>query len=68
MKVKGRIIAINDNLMTIKVYKVKRFQQNSDTVQADIQNAQFEQGSRADLRQDAFVEVILSTVIIFVFG
>jgi len=54
--------------MTIKVYKVKRFQQNSDTVQADIQNAQFEQGSRADLRQDAFVEVILSTVIIFVFG
>jgi len=41
--------------MTIKVYKVKRFQQNSDTVQADIQNAQFEQGSRANLRQNAFI-------------
>ena len=56
-KVKGRIIAINDNLITIKVYKAKRFQLNSDTVQADIQNAQFEHGNRADLRQDAFVEV-----------
>ena len=56
-KVKGRITAINDNLITIKVYKAKRFQLNSDTVQADIQNAQFEHGSRADLRQDALVEI-----------
>jgi hypothetical protein len=56
-KVKGRITAINTNLITIKVYKVKRFQPNSDTVQADIQNAQFEHGSRADLRQNAFIEV-----------
>jgi len=57
VEVKGQIMAISDNLLTIKVFETEHFQPGGDTVQADIQNAQFEHGDRTDLRQNALVEI-----------
>ena len=56
-KVKGEIIAINDHLITIKPYKMKGIPLNNDTVQADIQNAEFEDGNHTHLRQHAFLKI-----------
>ncbi len=57
VEVKGQIMAINDNILTIKVFETEHFQPGGNTVEADIQNAQFEHGNRADLRQNALVEI-----------
>jgi Ca2+-binding EF-hand superfamily protein len=57
VEVKGQIMAINDNLLTIKVFETEHFQPGGNTVEADIQNAQFEHGNRTDLHQNALVEI-----------
>ncbi len=56
-EVKGQIVAINDNLIIIKVSKVEHVQLNGNIVQADIQYAQIEDGNRASLHLNAVVEV-----------
>jgi len=57
VEVKGQIMAINDNILTINVFETEHFQPGANTVEADIENAQFEHGNRADLRQNALVEI-----------
>ncbi len=57
VEVKGQITAINDNILTINVFETEHFQPGANTVEADIENAQFEHGNRADLRQNALVEI-----------
>lgn len=56
-EVKGQIVAIFSNLITIKVSKVEHFQLNGNIVQADVQNAQFKHGTSANLHLNALVEV-----------
>ncbi|OAD18921.1 secreted protein, partial [Candidatus Thiomargarita nelsonii] len=57
VEVKGQITAINDNILTINVFETEHFQPGGNTVEADIQYAQFKHGNRADLRQNALVEI-----------
>jgi len=54
---KGQIVAIHNNLIIINVSKVAHFQLNGNIMQADIQNAQFKYGKRANLRTNVAVEV-----------
>jgi len=57
VEVKGQITAINDNILTINVFETEHFQPGGNTVEADIQKAQFKHGNRTDLRQNALVEI-----------
>ncbi len=54
---KGQVLVINQNLVILRADKTEGFKPSINMVVADIQNAQFEDGYRADLRKNAVVEI-----------
>lgn len=56
-EVKGRIISLSSNLMTLQVTKVEGFRISGNTVTVDFSNARFKNGSVSNLGLNRYVEV-----------